>query len=236
VISYGEMADAILVTSRRSEDAARSDQVMVLVRKEDVMLRRLSNWDTLGFRGTCSPGFELKSIGNADQILPVPYADIHAKTMHPYSHIVWSSLWTGLADDALGRARQVVRAEARKNPGAMPISATRLAEADIVLNTMKNTLLGTLEQYHRALRAGDQDAFTNYAFAIRVNNLKLTCSQLVVDVVTRAMVICGIAGYRNDSKLTLGRHLRDAIGAGLMVNNDRILGQNAMMHVALRDA
>ena len=52
---------------------------------------------------------------------------------------------------------------------------------------------------------------------------------------TTAMVICGIQGYRNDSKLSLGRHLRDATGAGLMVNNDRILGQNATMHIGLRD-
>jgi acyl-CoA dehydrogenase len=52
----------------------------------------------------------------------------------------------------------------------------------------------------------------------------------------RAMLVCGIAGYRNDSKTALGRHLRDATGAALMVNNDRILGQNAMMHVAIREA
>jgi len=68
-----------------------------------------------------------------------------------------------------------------------------------------------------------------------VNNLKLTCSTLVVDVVLRSMIICGIQGYRNDSPLTLGRHLRDAVGAALMVNNDRILQQNATLHVALRD-
>ena len=34
---------------------------------------------------------------------------------------------------------------------------------------------------------------------------------------------------------TLGRHLRDACGAGLMVNNDRILGQNATMQIGLRE-
>ena len=235
VISYGEMADAILVTARRAEDAAKSDQVLVLVRKEDVLLRRLSEWDTLGFRGTCSPGFELKSIGNAVQILPTPYATIHAKTQQAFAHIVWASLWTGIASDALGRARQVVRAEARKNPSVMPISATRLAEADIVLNTMKSTLQATIDDYLRALASDDPEAFTNFAFAIRLNNLKLTASTLVIDIVMRAMIICGIAGYRNDSKLTLGRHLRDATGAALMVNNDRILGQNAMMQTALRE-
>jgi acyl-CoA dehydrogenase len=236
VISYGETADAILVTARRSEEAAKNDQVLVLVRKEDALLKRLSEWDTLGFRGTCSPGFELKSIGNAQQIFPMPYGEIHAQTQHPVAHILWASLWTGLASDALNRARQAVKAEARRNPGQMPISATRLAEADLVLNTMKSTLQATLADYQRAHDSGDPEALSSFAVSIRINNLKLTASQLVIDIVMRAMLICGIAGYRNDSKLTLGRHLRDATGAALMVNNDRILGQNATMHVALREA
>lgn len=236
VISYGEQADAILATCRRAEDAARSDQVLVLVRKDDCLLRRLSEWDTLGFRGTCSPGFELRAIGSADQILPAPYADIHSRTQHPVAHILWASLWVGLATDALGRARQAVRAEARKNPGALPISATRLAEADLVLNGMKGSLQATLHEYARQLEARDAESAASFGFAIRVNNLKLTASQQVLDVVMRAMLICGIAGYRNDSKLSLGRHLRDATGAGLMVNNDRILNQNATMQVGLREA
>jgi len=235
VISYGEFGDAVLVTCRSGESAARNDQSFVLVRREDMDLRRLSEWDTLGFRGTCSPGFELKSMGNAEQIFPVPYAEIHGRTMHPVAHIVWSSLWTGLAADALERARSFVKAEARKTPGVIPINATRLAEADIVHNTMRSTLLATLADYQRMLDAGDFESLANYGFVVRVNNLKLTASQLVVDVVMRAMIICGISGYRNDSKNTLGRHLRDATGAALMVNNDRILGQNATMHVAIRD-
>jgi acyl-CoA dehydrogenase len=209
--------------------------VQVLVRQEDYSLKQLSQWDTLGFRGTCSPGFELKSVGHIDQILPVPYAHIHSKTMHPVAHILWASLWVGLATDALHRARQAVRAEARKNPQVTPISATRLAEADIVLNTMRSTLQATLDDYVKSLGQDDEESFGNFAFAIRVNNLKLTCSTLLLEVVTRAMVICGIAGYRNDSKLSLGRHLRDAVGAGLMVNNDRILGQNATMQIGLRE-
>ena len=53
--------------------------------------------------------------------------------------------------------------------------------------------------------------------------------ELVVEVVSRALTICGIAGYLEDSPLSLGRRLRDAHGAALMVNNDRILGANAQM-------
>ncbi|NKI95354.1 acyl-CoA dehydrogenase family protein [Rhizobacter sp. SG703] len=234
VISYGATADAILVTCRKSEDAARNDQVQVLVRRGDYELTKLSGWDTLGFRGTCSEGFVLKSQGRVEQILPQPYADIHRRTMHPFSHVVWASLWLGLSIDAVSRARSAVRAEARKNPSVTPISATRLAELDTVLFSMRGGVYQTLREYHDVLIANDPEAYSGFSFAININNLKLTASQFVVEVVGKAMLICGIQGYRNDSKLTLGRHLRDAYGAALMVNNDRILGQSATMQIVQR--
>jgi acyl-CoA dehydrogenase len=234
VISYGERADAILVTARRSADTGPGDQVLVLVKKENCLLKPLSGWDTLGFRGTCSPGFALSAEGPAEDILPVPYADIHGLTMHPFSHIVWASLWLGMASEAFNRARAWVRAEARRTPGVMPICATRLAETDIVLGGMRNAVENLTAEYGRLLAQDDPEAFANYGFAIRINNLKIACSQMLVDVVGRAMLICGISGYRNDSKSSLGRLLRDAYGASLMVNNDRILGQSALMQVGLR--
>lgn len=235
VISYGALADAILVTCRKSEDAARNDQVHVLVLKKDYTLKQISGWDTMGFRGTCSNGFVLTATGHAMQILPVPYADIHSKSMHPFAHIVWSSLWLGLASDALNRARSAVRAEARKSPGVTPINAIRLAEADIVLFSMRSGIQLVVTDYERLLSTDEPDSFSNFTFGIKINNLKISCSELVVDIVSRAMLICGISGYRNDSKLSLGRHLRDAWGASLMVNNDRILGHNAMMQIGQRE-
>ncbi|MDQ3281345.1 MAG: acyl-CoA/acyl-ACP dehydrogenase [Acidobacteriota bacterium] len=235
VISYGAQADDILVTSRRAPDAASSDQVQVLVQKDAVQLEPISPWDTLGFRGTCSLGFTLTAEGSAEQILPLPFDAILSETMHPVSHIVWSSLWLGIAADAVNRARAYVRAEARKNPHLPPASSLRLAEVDIVLNGMRNNVNAVTADYHRLRESGDRDALKSFVFATRVNNLKLSSSQLIVDIVGKAMLICGISGYRNDSKFTLGRHLRDAYGAALMVNNDRILGHNATMLLALRE-
>jgi len=235
VISYGAHADGILVTCRRSADAPKNDQVQVLVRKDDYRLKELSGWDTLGFRGTCSSGFTLTSQGRAEQILPVPYAGIHSQTMHPFSHTVWASLWLGIAVDAVSRARATVRAEARKNPGTPPPSALRLAEVDTVLFSMRAGVQQAVADYHRLLQDGNSDAFGNFNFAIRINNLKLTSSHLLIDIVGKAMQICGIAGYRNDSKTSVSRHLRDAYGAALMVNNDRILGQSATMQIVQRE-
>ena len=236
VISYGESADHILVTSRRAPDAAASDQVHVLIRRSDFQLEPLSSWDTLGFRGTCSSGFVVTSEGAVEQIIPTPFDDILSQTMHPYSHIVWASLWLGIAAEAVNRARAYVRAEARKNPHMPPTSSLRLAEVDIVLNGMRNNVNAMAADYLRMLQANEPESFKSFSFATRVNNLKLSSSQLIVDIVGQAMLICGISGYRNDSKFTLARHLRDAYGAALMVNNDRILGHNATMLLALKEA
>jgi acyl-CoA dehydrogenase len=236
VISYGEAADYILVTARRAPDAAPNDQVHVLVSRNECELKPLSTWDTLGFRGTCSSGFELSSSGAVEQIIPAPFADILARTMHPYSHIVWASLWCGIAGDAVNRARAFVRAEARKNPDAPPTSALRLAEVDAVLQGMRSNVEASVLEYRRLLEDGDAEPFKHFAFTIRTNNLKLSSSTLVVDIVGRAMVICGISAYRNDSSSSLGRHLRDAYGAALMVNNDRIMNHNAALLLAHKES
>jgi acyl-CoA dehydrogenase len=234
VISYGASADDILLTCRRAPDAAPSDQLAVLARREDFSLEPLSGWDTLGFRGTCSSGFVLTASGSAEQVLPAPFRDVLARTMHPVSHILWGSLWLGIATDALNRARRFVRAEARRNPAVPPTSALRLAEADSALQGMRSNIATAVGEYQRISR-GAAEAFESFDFAVRTNNLKLACSTQLVDVVSRAMLICGIEGYRNDSQFSLCRHLRDAYGAALMVNNDRILNHNAAMLLAQRE-
>jgi acyl-CoA dehydrogenase len=235
VISYGEHADDILVTARRSSDAARSDQVLLLVRRGEFSTEALSTWDTMGFRGTCSLGFTLSAQGSMDQILPAPFNDILVQTMHPYSHIVWGALWTGIAADAVNRAREFLRVEARKTPGETPLAAIRLAETDQLLQEMRHNVYGLAREYHHRVTSDSPPAFQGFGFAIHTNNLKLSCSQRIVDIVGRALLICGISGYRNDSKFSLTRHLRDAYGAALMVNNDRITKLNATMLLAHRE-
>jgi acyl-CoA dehydrogenase len=235
VISYGAAADDIMVTCRRSADAPASDQLQVLVRKNNFTLEPISGWDTLGFRGTCSAGFVLTSTGSVEQILPTPFADVLSQTMHPYAHMVWGSLWLGIASDAVNRARAFVRAEARKNPSLPPVSSLRLAEVDIVLNNMRSNIAVAVQDYDRMRAENNPEAFSSFGFSIRTNNLKLSSSTLILDIVSQAMLICGIQGYRNDSKFSLGRHIRDAYGAAIMVNNDRIMLHNATMLLAHRE-
>jgi acyl-CoA dehydrogenase len=227
VISYGAHADAVLATARRTPDSPPNDQVLVVVPVSMSTLEERSSWDTLGFRGTCSNGFLLRAAGHVDQILSDPYGEISAHTMLPTSHIVWASVWLGIAGSAVDAARTFIRQEARRKPGTTPPAAVRLADLIGRYEEFRSLVRARTLEYELALAAPDDLA--SMGFAIRMNALKTSASTLVVEIVGKAMTICGMVAYRNDTELSLTRQLRDAYGAALMVNNDRILGANAQM-------
>ncbi|GAC1321444.1 MAG: acyl-CoA dehydrogenase family protein [Chloroflexota bacterium] len=235
-ISYGEYADDLLVTTRRASDAAASDQVLVLVRKSDFTLERKSSWDTVGMRGTCSPSFRMTSQVECGNVLQTPFADIASQTMVPVSHILWASTWLGIAMSAVSLARACVREQARKTPGIVPPASLRLAELSSELQAMRNGIRALTAEYQEMLCSPDgfQHALT-VGFALKANNLKLAASRQVVEIVHGAMLICGIAGYKNDSPFALGRQLRDSLSAALMVSNDRILAANASLLLVSKD-
>jgi acyl-CoA dehydrogenase len=234
--SYAAEADALLVTARRAPDAAPSDQVMVLLQKRDYTLEQATPWDTLGMRGTCSPGFKVRSSAPQEQIVPGSFADSSSETMVPFSHILWSSVWLGIATDAVARARAFVRADARKNPGTVPPTAIRLAQVSARLHAMRGLLQSASAEYSGLLKLRDtRETLATIGFALKMNNLKVATSEMVAEIVQKALRVCGILGYRNDSPFSIGRHLRDAQSAALMVANDRIHAKSASMLLVLKD-
>jgi acyl-CoA dehydrogenase len=184
-------------------------------------------------RGTRSLGFTLEASALEEQVVAVPFADIASHTMLPVSHVLWSSLWLGLVSDAVGRARAFVRAEARRSPGVTPPGALRLAETVAGLDTMRATVHSGLDEFER--HQDDIEELSGFGFALRMNNLKVTASQMAPEIVARALGVCGVSGYRCDSPYSLGRHLRDAHSAALMISNDRVLAANASMLLLHRD-
>ena len=236
-ISYGAQADDLLVTARRSPDASSSDQSLVLVRKADYRLEQKAGWDTMGMRGTCSPPFKMTSRGSIDQIMTVPFADIASQTMVPISHILWGSCWLGTSAAAVNKARAFVRGQARAKPGSVPPTALRLAEVTTDLHLLRTSLQCIRSEYEllAASPTAAADELSTIGYALRMNNTKVAASEMIVRIVNKALLICGIMGYKNDSKFAMGRHLRDAHSAALMVANDRILATNAAMLLIYKD-
>ncbi|MDR6658673.1 acyl-CoA dehydrogenase [Tardiphaga robiniae] len=235
VLSYAAEADIIMATARRGPASVGSDQVLIALRRSDYQLQRTAEWNTLGMRATCSEGFLLTATAGADQIFPKPFHEIAVQSMLATAHVLWASVWFGIATDALSRAHASVRATARRVPsdfaGPLP-GAARLAEATAKLQTFKSTLAAHIERFETAKR--NEDDLSSINFAIEMNNLKVMASTMAVDVVREALMVTGIAGYRNDGPFSVGRHLRDVLSAPLMVANDRILANTAGLVVASR--
>ena len=227
VISYGQQADAILITSRSHKDAATTDQVMTVFLKDQYTLEKTHDWDTLGMRGTCSEGFLFKGEAPKEQIFPLPFAEIAAQSMLANSHLLWSGVWYGIAVDAVNRAHAFIRAAARRSPGQTPPGALRLAEVSSQLQLVKSNVVAGLKAYEEAKQ--DADKLGAVGFAIEMNNVKIASSEMVLGIINHCMLICGIQGYKNGTPFSLGRHLRDAHSAQLMISNDRILANSSNM-------
>ena len=227
VISYGAYADAVLATARRNEQSPPSDQVLVVCRIPGLNLEQTGEWNTLGMRGTCSPSFLLRAAGSPEMIFPVPFGQIAEQTMLPISHLLWSHVWLGIASAAVDRARALVHAEARKKIDELPRAAPALADLLLTYRQLEALVRDATNEFERLERAhGDG---VPMGFTISMNSLKVGASKLAVEIVSEAMTLCGMAGYTQGTPLSLGRQLRDAFSAVVMVNNTRILADNAHM-------
>jgi acyl-CoA dehydrogenase len=221
VISYAVEADGIVTTARRSADAAGSDQVLLVLLKADYTLERLQVWDTLGMRGTHSEGFTLRARAAAEQIMPEPYERIHAQTMVPFAHLLWGSVWAGIAAAAAGKAQAFIRHAARGSNGQMPPGAAHFTQAVSTLRTLRGVLAANLRSYEAIM--SDDKAISSLEFQAMITLTKVQASELAVTTVLSSLRACGLSGYRNDTEFTIGRLLRDVLSAPLMINNDRIL-------------
>jgi len=225
VISYAVDADGVVTTARRAKDAAGSDQVLLVLLKADYTLERLQVWDTLGMRGTNSEGFTLRARAAAEQVIPEPYDGIHAQTMVPFAHLLWGSVWAGIAAAAAGRAQAFIRQAVRSSNGQLPPGAPHFTQAMSTLRTLRGVLASNLRSYEASMP--DEKAIASLEFQAAITLTKVQASELAVATVLSSLRACGLSGYRNDTEFTIGRLLRDVLSAPIMINNDRILANLA---------
>jgi acyl-CoA dehydrogenase len=227
-ISYGASADLIATKARPDASAQETDQVYIVCRRQQTTLEPRSDWNTVGLRGTQSPSFLLVAEGDEDDIYPVPWSTVANRTGLQLQQIFLSAVWVGLAEAAGAKAHRYVREEARRNVGSLSPSAMRLSELSVDLQQARDRLRATARRFEEVK---DSDEVESPDFLVALRSLKVSTSNLAVDVVRRAVTICGIAGYKKDSPFAMDRLLRDAFGGLVMVSNDRYLQANAQMLV-----
>jgi acyl-CoA dehydrogenase len=221
VISYGREADGIVTTARRDPSAAKSDQVLIVLLKQNYSLDPITTWDTLGMRGTMSVGFRLRARAAPEQIVPFAYQEIHTQTMTPTAHLFWASVWAGIAACAVDKAHKFVRHVMRQSKGNLPPGAVHLTQAISSLKTLCGMIAAGAQ--HFDMNAHDSDVLGALDFQNRIVMLKIDASELAVAIVLKAMRVGGLSAYRQDGEFSIGRHLRDILSAPIMIHNDRIL-------------
>jgi acyl-CoA dehydrogenase len=126
-----------------------------------------------------------------------------------------------IAAAAIDRARAFVRKATHGAGGTMPPGAQHLTRANATLRTLRSLIAAALQRFEAA--ASDPALLESIDFQTGMNMLKVNASELAVATVMSAMQACGLAGYRNDSEFSVGRHLRDILSSPVMISNDRIL-------------
>src|SRR4029079_1311034 len=84
------------------------------------------------------------------QILPEAYEKIHVETMTPTAHVLWASVWTGIATDAVERARGFIRKASRGANGQLPPGAAQLAKASSSLGMLRGLVTSAIARFEEA--------------------------------------------------------------------------------------
>jgi acyl-CoA dehydrogenase len=144
-------------------------------------------------------------------------------------------VWLGIATETFDRAQSFVRVQARQNPGVTPPTAEKLAELSVAMYQFRALISTALADYVRLLDSQDSAHLSSIGYSVHINNVKVAASEMLVNICQGALRICGFLGYKNGGPYSIGRQLRDAHSAALMIANDRILATNASLLTVYRD-
>jgi acyl-CoA dehydrogenase len=144
--------------------------------------------------------------------------------MVPSAHLFWSAVWTGIAAEAVDRARRHVR-KVQRAQGAPPPAAIHFTRASGMLRQLRMLVLGWAARFEAA--ADNPEEIGAIEFQTGIHQLKVDASELAVAITSTAMRACGLSGYRNDGDASIGRLLRDVLSAPIMISNDRVLASLA---------
>ncbi len=226
VVTGGEFADGFLVTMRASADEPPNRVSLVYLDRSQVEARTVRDWNAMGMRGTRSVAMVLSGTASADQLIGAAggFRAVAVDSMIPAGHLAWSACWLGAARAALHSLASLIRSSDR--PASINIDSDlvrhRLARTRVELELCGAYLLHIRNEvmHRRRLERGMDE----YAFQIKLDTLKVACSELTFSAVDRLVQLGGaMTGYQRDAPVPLERHFRDLRSASLNYSNDRLL-------------
>jgi len=203
VISYADYADAILLTA----NDYNNKQVFIYLTKEKYNLKLLNLWNSMGLRGTCSNGYDLKAEFNKADILSCSSSKIINDVILPYSHLLWSGCWLGIASNAFDKTLKYYKTNKE--------NGIKVAEIYNNLLLMENSIIANLISFNN----NNQEEFTK---KIEITSMKPQVSELCIDICLNCLKVLGIIGYTNDSEYSVTKNISDSLSSLVMINNNRI--------------
>ncbi|WP_405160843.1 acyl-CoA/acyl-ACP dehydrogenase [Nocardia sp. NBC_01499] len=226
VVTGGEFADGFLVTMRASADEPPNRVSLVYLDRSQVEAETVRDWNAMGMRGTRSVAMVLSGTASADQLIGAAggFRAVAVDSMIPAGHLAWSACWLGAARAALDSLVSLIRSADR--PASINTDSDlvrhRLARARVELELCGGYLLHIRNEVLHRRHAGQ--GMDDYAFQIKLDTLKVACSELTFSAVDRLVQLGGaMTGYQRDAPVPLERHFRDLRSASLNYANDRLL-------------
>ncbi|MDW4909411.1 acyl-CoA dehydrogenase family protein [Streptomyces sp. ADMS] len=219
VSSYLQHADAGLVVARRSADDAVTEQALVLVRRDELIVSQWREWKALGMRGTGSGGGRVQARTHRDRILEESFGEVSARVIMPLSNLGWAACWLGIAESAFVIAQDALRRQqGRTAPDVLTAKTMRLGRASDSIDELAEQVRSIAAGYEQ-LQGAASDAMVR-----RSNALRLTAAARANESVLDSFQVIGVDAYREPSasKRSLSRQIRDVLSARVMISEDRI--------------
>lgn len=221
-ISYANLADVFLITALDDSDK-KPRQRLILAEAKNTELTSLRENKMMGMKGIVNHAYQVEAAFSKEALFDEPFAVIARDTMTPATHLFWAALWSGIAANAITKAKRYLRREMKSADSQVKY------EMDGKLSEMVNShhIMNALIREALFIWSQDDNSALGFSAAAVFNRLKVVCSELVNKICYEALGICGLRGYAEGGPYSLSEQIRDAMSAPIMVSNFRLIHNTA---------
>ena len=223
IISYFELCGAVLITAMDKRSGGKPKQVLIAAESKDIEFVQGPEMQLTGLRGIVNRAYELNVRCDPEAIFSEGFVKIQRDTMTPVVNILWATVWSGIAWQAIDRLKRAVAKEGKSD--ATSIVAFRMSALIDKHYVMNAIIRDSINEYQKLGRS--QDIVKGMSFSARSARLKVVGADLLNDIVRGALDLIGMRGYALDGSYSLSELVRDALSAPLMVSNLRLTLRNS---------